>query len=261
MAAETALRGAGLVLGNVTTAQSHAVPAGGVTSTTPRAGGIVSQASAVNLEISTGRTSRLTQYIFAGLGIIVLIILIYGILAGHLLTSLSDPKIARGLITFLIAVVTVSIALIMVLSTIMLKDGDDADKRFDRGKQILTTMIGVLGTIVGFYFGSAGTEPKSSPVSNIEQQTSPIKLTTTSLPDGTANTPYTTKIEVTGGVPPLKWSIEPALPAGLSLDTSIGAVSGTPTKVSPKTKYKITVVDSATPAASSTAEITLEIKL
>jgi hypothetical protein len=45
----------------------------------------------------------------------------------------------------------VGIALILVLSTII---SDDAANRFDHGKQVLTTMIGILGTIVGFYFAT-----------------------------------------------------------------------------------------------------------
>src|SRR5438128_2748229 len=54
-AAETALRSTGLVLGTVTTAQSSVVPSGGVISTSPSAGQVVSNASAVNLVISTGQ--------------------------------------------------------------------------------------------------------------------------------------------------------------------------------------------------------------
>jgi hypothetical protein len=67
--------------------------------------------------------------------------------------NLAKHEISRGLITFLVAIVTVGVALILVLSTI-LGDGNDAANRFDRGKQVLTAMIGILDTIVGFYFGS-----------------------------------------------------------------------------------------------------------
>jgi hypothetical protein len=37
------------------------------------------------------------------------------------------------------------------------------------------------------------------------------------------------------------WSVTPALPAGLSLNTSTGVISGTPTALSPKTAYQIVV--------------------
>ena len=39
------------------------------------------------------------------------------------------------------------------------------------------------------------------------------------------------------------WSISPALPAGLSIDTTSGEISGTPTAVSPSTVYTITATN------------------
>lgn len=96
------------------------------------------------------------QYgIFAVLAAIVLGFLMYGIFSNTLLPSISSTPSARGLITFLIAVVTVTIALILVLATVV-SDSPDREKRFLHGKEILTALIGVLGTIVGFYFGNTG---------------------------------------------------------------------------------------------------------
>lgn len=88
-----------------------------------------------------------------------------------------------------------------------------------------------------------------------------LKITTTAVPDGAAGTPYPpTALRAAGGTPPLRWSVSPALPAGLNLDPNTGAISGTPAAASAKTKFTFTVTDSATPAASSTADLTLEIK-
>ena len=241
--------------------QSHIVPAGGVRKTSPGAGELVNKGSRIDIQISTGPAKSWYSnptVLVAGTVLILLGAIIAGLFTSNFLVSLSDERGARGLITFLIAVVTVGIALVVVLANII-TDGDDADKQFDRGKQVLSIMIGMLGTIVGFYFGSAAVAPQTT------QQGAGHQITFINpLPDGKVGTDYpaTTIIQATGGTPPLKWSLNPALPAdlGLTLDSATGVISGKPTKPSPKTKYTAAVADSATPANSSTAEITLEIK-
>jgi hypothetical protein len=86
------------------------------------------------------------------------------------------------------------------------------------------------------------------------------KITTTSLPDGMVGTEYKQKLAETGGVAPLKFSVSPTLPDGLTLDETTGTISGTPTAVKDKTPYTFKVTDSAKPANVATKEITLEIK-
>ena len=55
-------------------------------------------------------------------------------------------------------------------------------------------------------------------------------ITTSSLPSGTQNTAYSTTVTATGGTTPYTWSIPSGnLPAGLTLGSSTGIVSGTPT--------------------------------
>lgn len=70
------------------------------------------------------------------------------------LLSLQNVEVARGLITFLIALGTIAIAIILALYPIT-TTAQDSEKRFGQAKEILTLLIGVLGTIVGFYFGQS----------------------------------------------------------------------------------------------------------
>jgi hypothetical protein len=219
------------------------------------------------LEVSSGQKTDWTQYItpalFAGLGVVVLGLIGYGVAdrSGRVLRLLADKEIARGLITFLIAITTVGIAVILALSTIVLKDSNENEKRFDRGKQVLTMLIGVLGTIVGFYFGAALDTNSAQQTPTATEQAQTLAIAPTTLPDGAANTPYpSTTLQTTGGTPPLKWSVTPALPADLTLDAATGTISGIPTAALPRTTFTFTVTDSATPSASSPAALTLQIK-
>jgi PASTA domain/Putative Ig domain len=249
----------GFVVGAVKTRHSHNVPSDGVHDTIPAAGAPATRGSSVTLVISSGPATNWTQSIppvlFAALGFMVISLIGYIILAekGHaFLDKLAVNEVARGLITFVVAISTVGIAIILAISTVLGSDSADDDKRFDRGKQVLSILIGVLGTIVGFYFGSAPTP--------IPPATKPA-ITTTMLPDGTTNRPYpSTTLRTTGLKVPLTWSVNPALPPALMLDAESGTISGTPTAALQKMQFEFTVKDSAVPVASLTANIQLEIK-
>jgi len=79
-----------------------------------------------------------------------------------LLHELSNTEVARGLITFLVAVSTVGIALILTVYAVATQD-PKAKENFGLAKEVLSSLIGVLGTIVGFYFGSTMTPPGAQP--------------------------------------------------------------------------------------------------
>lgn len=267
-AAEVILKNAGLSVGAVKTHHSNSVPAGGISDTNPGSGALVNPASAVELDLSNGPETNWTEYIipglFVALGLIVLGVIGYIVtpFGQKFLDKLAENNAARGLITFLIAIATVGIAVILAISTLILAEGDAGDKRFDRGKQVLSILIGVLGTIVGFYFGSAGSETKTGqPNVTVTEQAKKLTITTGTLPDGTAGVEYpSTTLQASGGTPPLKWSVTPALPADLSLDGATGKISGKAKAALPKTKFTFTVMDSAKPPASFNAELMLEIK-
>jgi branched-subunit amino acid transport protein len=76
-----------------------------------------------------------------------------GVFNTEFLTSISAPEQARGLITFLFSFSTVAIFLLIVVCIFFFKT-DDLTKRIDHAKDILSLIIGIFGTILGFYFGS-----------------------------------------------------------------------------------------------------------
>jgi len=86
----------------------------------------------------------------------------------------------------------------------------------------------------------------------------PLAIATTSpLPDGTVNQSYSTTMNATGGTAPYFWSITSgALPAGLSLNSSTGAITGTPTTAGTSTPT-IQVTDSLGATASGSFSITV----
>ncbi len=66
-----------------------------------------------------------------------------------------------------------------------------------------------------------------------------------------------TPVTATGGTAPLTYSISPSLPAGLSLNTSTGAITGMPTAASPQTMYTVTITDGN--QATGTASFSLTV--
>jgi hypothetical protein len=81
---------------------------------------------------------------------VLLIAIIFGAKAlGHF----ADAAYARGIITVVIILSTIAIAFVLVYQAFFAELSDD--DRFRRGREVFTGLMGVLGTIVGFYFGTA----------------------------------------------------------------------------------------------------------
>ena len=89
--------------------------------------------------------------------------------AGALIKQLADPGAARGLITFLVVVGTVVMGLLLLISSFRTAEG--SAESFTRGKEIFTILVGILGTIVGFYFGVGPDKDQDSvPSPNVVEQ-------------------------------------------------------------------------------------------
>jgi FtsP/CotA-like multicopper oxidase with cupredoxin domain len=88
----------------------------------------------------------------------------------------------------------------------------------------------------------------------------PLTITTTSpLPGGLTGVVYSRTIGVTGGVVPYTWAVSVgSLPPGLTLNTSTGVISGTPTTVG-TSNFTIRVTDSQGVPATTTQAYSLAI--
>jgi hypothetical protein len=86
----------------------------------------------------------------------------------------------------------------------------------------------------------------------------PLVISTASLPKGVVNLQYSVTLGATGGKSPYTWSAT-GLPAGLTLNSASGVISGTPTGAASST-VTVTVQDSTTPSKlSATKQLSLVI--
>ena len=88
----------------------------------------------------------------------------------------------------------------------------------------------------------------------INPAVTPVTITTSSLPNGTVGTAYSATLSASGGTTPYTWSISAgSLPAGLTLNASTGAITGTPTTAG-TFSFTAKVTDSSSPSQSAGSE-------
>jgi hypothetical protein len=120
-----------------------------------------------------------------------------------------------------------------------------------RGRAPLPFLFAVVLSLQGC--AGAVSAPKSA-------QRTQMSVTTSALPNGQVNTPYSATLNAAGGVPPYTWSLTGgALPPGLSLDASTGVISGTPTASTSGGQLTFTVADASRPPAIMSATLALTI--
>jgi hypothetical protein len=112
-------------------------------------------------------------------------------------------------------------------------------------------------------FGALSILAGCSPGSQTPTNTSPpstLTLTTSSLPAGTVGAAYSSSVTASGGATPYTYSAA-NLPAGLSINGSTGAITGTPAQSSiGTTSVTIKVTDSTQPSPqSATANLSIKI--
>ncbi|OBP16583.1 hypothetical protein A5320_04085 [Rheinheimera sp. SA_1] len=101
---------------------------------------------------------------------LVVVGILFAVLRPDFLFLLQNTAITRGFITFLVAFVTVSIAIILAVWVLITNsDIEELKVKFSSAKDILATLVGILGTILGFYFGSLdSTVPSKITMSEVQ---------------------------------------------------------------------------------------------
>ncbi len=123
--------------------------------------------------------------------------LFYGVfISSTFMPSLGEIDQARGLITFLFAFGTIGVAIIMSVSVIWM-DVSEIEARITKAKDLLAILMGVLGTIVGFYFGTATGTPTKVAVAEVTLQPAST----------TPGNRVTVSTKISGGVGPYHYDI------------------------------------------------------
>ena len=161
-----------------------------------------------------------------------------------LLRELASLDQARGLITFLVAVTTVGIALILTVYVVVTNDPAVKD-RFILGKEVLTGLIGVLGTIVGFYFGAVATQTQNATSTTLKVAKFLVEPTA-----GKAGDKFKVHIQTSGSKLPLQYTIS------FNSESKLPEKSGTSTKDEFSEDFTIP----ATAVVGGTIEVSFSLK-
>lgn len=121
----------------------------------------------------TTRNTRASRVSPTGWAVLLVAAMMIGTIVSVLVRV--DPKeysgeTTRGVLAFLFGTTTVSVIIIVVLAVFFEAGDTTLEDRFQRGKDILTILIGLLGAILGYYFGqqSSSSRPPPNPAAAVQ---------------------------------------------------------------------------------------------
>lgn len=133
----------------------------------------------VKVYTDSSQGSIVNYVVFGGLAFLVIGLLTAGVIRaqdgenGKGLSFLTSTQGARSLITYLITIGTIAIAIILTVASVVMEtrgnNNEELKERLSKGKDILTILVGVLGTIVGFYYAKGEEELKPLPPIAVQQ--------------------------------------------------------------------------------------------
>jgi hypothetical protein len=150
-------------------------------------------------------------------GLIVAGVLISGVFwhGSAFIASIAKADQARGLITFLFSFTTIALFVLIAITTFWMEK-DEVEARFAKAKDLLTLMIGIFGTILGFYFGSLTNS--QAPSNQSELSLTNFGASSVAVAPGDKTTIGAT---VTGGTLPLKYDVLFSDPTGSADATNL----------------------------------------
>ena len=84
-----------------------------------------------------------------------------------------------------------------------------------------------------------------------------LQINSAAMPNGQVGVPFQALLSGSGGVVPYTWTAVGALPSGLSLNASSGAITGTPTQASASTPVTIVLTDSSQQTVHESIGVTI----
>jgi hypothetical protein len=175
---------------------------------------------------------------------------------GEVLLSMRRAAFARGLITYLFALVTIGTAVCLVVSALI--GGENIEKRFEQGKDILGLLLGVFGTIVGFYFGSELAQSGAA-------ERGELAVTTPLVSPAMATSGQTLAVTtaVRGGIPPYRFGLGVGDEKPVAVETvrsdgwAIGSLQ-VPSSTEQSVMITVMVIDAEGETVLATARVPLQ---